>query len=98
MRQNADLTDLVRGRAVTSIEEEQTTVTVVFQDGLVMRIHAEAKVASGIEKLSKVRQVLEEDLSMEIWFEGDRKLVLRLANAGNSVSVRDGANDVVYLG
>lgn len=98
MGQNAGLTGLLRGRAVTSIEEEQTTVTVTFQDGLVMRIHAETKVVPGIEKLSKVNQVLEEDLSMEIWFEGDRKLVVRLANAGNSVSVRDGTNAVVYLG
>jgi hypothetical protein len=98
MRQNADLTALLRGHAVTSIEEEHTTVTITFQDGLVMRIHAEAKVAAGIETLAKVSQVLEEDLSMEIWLEGDRKLVLRLANAGNSVSVRDGANAVVYLG
>lgn len=98
MKQNAQLTDLLRGRAVTSIEEEHTTVTIRFQDGLVMRIDAEAKVASGIEKFSKLSQVLEENLSMEIWFEGDRKLVLRLANPGNAVSVRDEANEVIYLG
>jgi hypothetical protein len=98
MKQNAELTGLLRGRAVTSIEEQHTTVTIMFQDALVMRIHAEAKVASGIEKFSKVSQVLEEDLSMEIWFEDGGKLVLRLANAGNSVSVRDAANEVVYLG
>jgi len=98
MNQNAELTGLLRGRAVTSIEEEHTTVTITFQDALVMRIHAEAKVATGIEKLSKISEVLEEDLSMEIWFEDGDKLVLRLANAGNSVSVRDGANEVVYVG
>jgi hypothetical protein len=98
MKQIAKLTSLLRGRAVTSIEEEHTTVTITFRDALVMRIHAEAKVASGIEKFSKVSEVLEEDLSMEIRFEEDRKLVLRLANAGNSVSVRDEANEVVYLG
>ena len=98
MKQNAELTGLLRGRAVTSIEEEHTTVTITFQDALVMRIHAEAKVASGIKKLSKVREVLEEGLSMEIWFEGDEKLVLRLANPGNAVSVRDRENRVLYLG
>jgi hypothetical protein len=98
MKQNLELTGLLRGRAVTGIEEEHTTVTITFRDGLVMRVHAEAKVASGIERFSKVIEVLQEELSMEIWFEGDRKLVLRLANAGNSVSVRDEANDVVYLG
>jgi hypothetical protein len=98
MKQNAELTALLRGRAVTSIEEEHTMVTITFQDGLVMRIDAEAKLASGIEKFSKVSQVLEGELSMEIRFEDDGKLVLRLANAGNSVSVRDEANEVVYLG
>ena len=98
MKQNAQLTDLLRGRAVTSIEEEHTTVTITFQDALVMRIHAEAKVASGIEKLSKVSRVLEEGPAMEIWFDNDQKLVLRLANAGNAVSVRDEANQVLYLG
>ena len=98
MKQNARLTDLLRGRAVTSIEEEHTTVTITFQDALVMRIHAEGRIASGIEKLSKVREVLEEGLSMEIWFEDDQKLVLRLANPGNAVSVRDEANEVLYLG
>jgi hypothetical protein len=98
MKQNAELTGLLRGRAVTSIEEEHTTVTITFQDALVMRIHAESKIASGIEKFSKVSQVLEEGSSMEIWFEDDRKLVLRLANPGNAVSVRDEANEVIYLG
>ncbi|MBV8900642.1 MAG: hypothetical protein JOY92_11095 [Verrucomicrobia bacterium] len=98
MKQNAELTVLLRGRAVASIEEEQTTVTVTFQDAWVMRIHAEAKIASGIEKFSKISQVLDEDSGMEIRFEGGGQLVLRLANAGNSVSVRDAANEVVYLG
>ena len=98
MKQNVELTGLLRGRAVTSIEEEHTTVTMTFRDGLVMRVHAEAKVVFGVEKFSKVTEVLEEELSMEIRFDEDRKLVLRLANAGNSVSVRDEANEVVYLG
>ena len=98
MKQNAQLTDLLRGRAVTSVEEEHTMVTITFQDALVMRIHAETKIASGIEKLSKVSRVLEDDLGMEIWFENDQKLVLRLANPGNAVSVRDEANEVLYLG
>src|SRR3954451_21558287 len=98
MEPNARLTNLLRDRAVVAIEEAQTVVTITFQDGLVMRINAEAKMGAEVTKLAKISQVFEEVTRMEIWFDGGEKLALRVVNPGNAVSVRDGANRVLYLG
>ena len=98
MRLNKQLSDLLQGRAVVSIEEANTTVVITFQDSLVMRLNAETKGGPEITKLAKVTHVLEEGINMEIGFQEEEKLFLRVVNPGHAVSVRDEANQELYLG
>ena len=95
---NAQLTKLLQGCPLVGIEEDQAITTVTFQGGMVMRINAEVKQDTDIPRLAELEQVLEEGGGMEIRFRGAGKLVLRVVDPGKSVSVRDAANNVVYLG
>ncbi len=97
MAPNDRLTSLLQGLEFASFEELNTTVTVTFMCGHVLRVKGETQNSRPVAAGAKLREVREDEAGMEIVFDQEEPVAVRLANAGHSTSVRDGTGQVVYV-
>jgi hypothetical protein len=98
MTSNQKLTDVIQGRPVADFENANGTVTIRFQDGILMRIRATPAVARDVPPGAKVTEVADGDGELELRLEDGSSIPFTLSDPRNAVSVRDAAGKVLYLG
>ena len=98
MELNGKLTALLSGCALNAVEELDTTVTMSWRDGAVLKVMAESELPINVPTGAALMQIYEEGSGFEMWFERGEKVVLHLVNPGGSVSLRNPEGEVTYLG
>jgi hypothetical protein len=98
MTSNQKLTDVIRGRPVADFENANGTVTIRFQDGMLMRVRATPAVARAMPQGAKVTQVADGDGELELRLEDGSSIPFTLSDPRNAISVWDPAGKVLYLG
>jgi hypothetical protein len=96
MARNQKLTRVIAGRIVKATTVEQGGVLVLFDDQSNMKIKTAGPAT--IPLGGKVKSVHEAKAELKIDFEDGSSAILRLAEPGSSVAVRDKNNVVEYLG
>ena len=98
MEVNQKLTRIIRGRSIELVMQEEGLVTIVFDDYSTMRV----KVAGGptVNTLaeSKIESAGESGADLTLVAEDCGTAILRLAEAGSSITVKDESGQVEYAG
>jgi hypothetical protein len=97
MTPNQKLTDTIQGRPVVDFENANGTVTIRFQDGILMRVRALPAVTGVASPGAKVTQVADGDGNLELRFEDGSSIFVTLSDPRNAVSVRDPDGKILYL-
>ncbi|HEY0792270.1 MAG TPA: hypothetical protein VGD78_14495 [Chthoniobacterales bacterium] len=98
MKLNGKLTALLAGRALNTVEELNTTVTMSWRDGSRLKVMAQSEVPITVPTGAALMQIYEDGPGFELWFDRGEKVVLHLVNPGGSVSLRNPEGEVIYLG
>jgi hypothetical protein len=96
MQLNRKLTKLLKGRRIQSESGDPGAVLIGFEDGstLKLKVAGQATVSVG----AKVKAVHEAGEGFQMDLEGGPPVLVRLANPGSSVALRDKSGTVEYLG
>jgi hypothetical protein len=96
MQLNRKLSKLLKGRTIQSESGDQGQVTITFDDGstLKLKVAGQATVSVG----AKVKAVHESGEQFRVDLEGGSPMLVRLADPGSSVALRDKSGAVEYLG
>ena len=98
MEINEKLTRIIRGRAIGLVTKEEGLVAIVFGDHSTMRV----KVAEGpsVDTLGegKIESAAEVGPELILVDEDSRTAILRLAEPGSSVTVKDKNGQIEYAG
>ncbi len=96
MPRNQKLTNVVAGRTVRVATSEPGKLVILFDDESTMRVKTTGTpdVLAG----AKLRSIQEDGAAFTLQFEDGSTITLELADPGSSVAVRDGKNQVQYLG
>jgi hypothetical protein len=94
---NQQLTKVLKGKTIASIDATASGVTLHFADGAVMtvlgRAQGDAQVPTGT-----VATVQENGAHLSVSFDTGVVIAFALSDPGGSVIVRDAGNRVVYAG
>lgn len=98
MRLNHKLTSTLQGHTIANFETEGGAITVRFNDGTAMRVKGTPQGSVAVPQGGQITQAYEQGDRLGLHFDNQTSMVLQLENPGNAVSVRDGANKVLYMG
>ena len=98
MQINEGLTRVIRGRTIELVSKEEALVVIVFRDHSTMQV----KVAGGptVNMLGegKIESASEDGPELFLVGEDGRTAILRLAEPGSSVTVKNKEGQVEYAG
>jgi hypothetical protein len=89
---------VIQGRPIADFENANGTVTIRFQDGILMRVRATEEAVSAVPRGAKVTHVSGGEGKLELRLEDGATISFALSDPRNAVSVRDPAGNVLYLG
>jgi hypothetical protein len=98
MQVNETLTDLVRGRTIELVTKEEGLVTFVFNDRSTMQVKVTGGPTMNMLGEGRIESVEEEGAEFILFGEDDRRITLRLAAPGSSVTVKNSDGVVEYAG
>ena len=98
MTPNHKLTNALKGRVTSAVEDAPDGLTIHFQDGTTLRLKAKVDPPNPMAPGASVAQAFERQDRLELHFSQGAPAAFTLTNPGNAVAVRDATGNVVYLG
>ena len=98
MVSNHQLTHVLKGRIVQSMEVNASEISIGFFDGSTMKIKIMESNSPPLREQAQIRTISEDRAKLLIECEDDSTFDVTLSEPGNAVSVRDKNNQVEYLG
>lgn len=94
---NQQLTKVLKGKSIASIDMVAASATLHFADGTVMTVLGSAQ-GKAQTPTGRVASVQENDTLLSVAFDTGMSIAFALSDPGGSVIVRDAENRVVYAG
>jgi hypothetical protein len=98
MQINEKLTKIIRGRTIELVSKEEGLVVIVFDDHSVMRVNIAGGPTVNMLGEGKIESAAEDGAELFLVGEDGRTAILRLAEPGSSVIVKDKDDRVEYAG
>ena len=95
---NHKLTNVIKGRVLIASEADLSSLRLTFKDGSTMKVKTVDPLPPKIPEGVQVREISEHGTEFIIGCEDDTTVDLTLAEPGNSVTVRDKAGELEYIG
>jgi hypothetical protein len=98
MQTNETLTDVIRGRTIELVTKDEGLVTITFNDHSTMQVKVLGGPTMNMLGEGRIESVQEDADKLLLVGEGDTAAVLRLANPGASITVKDKDGVAEYAG
>ena len=98
MQMNEALTDIVRGRTIELVTKEEGLVTIVFNDRSKMQVKATGGPTMNMLGEGRIESAAEYAAELTLVGEDGQTAILRLAEPGSSITVKDKDDQVEYAG
>jgi hypothetical protein len=95
MARNQKLTGVIKGRKITSAQNEGDTLSIRFDDGSTMTVRTAAPVGSPIVGIP-VKAVRQRDTTLDLDFENGATMEIKTAEPTSSVMLRDKNHTLEY--
>jgi hypothetical protein len=95
---NDKLTRIVRGRTIQVVAQEEGLVTIVFDDYSTMRVKVAGGPTMNMLAKGRIESVTESGAGLNLVGEDGSTAILRLAEPGCSITVRNESGQVEYVG
>jgi hypothetical protein len=95
---NHELTRVLKGRIVQSMQVDASEVSIGFFDGSTMQIKIMESNSPPLREQAHLRTILEDGVKILIECEDESTFDVTLSEPGNSVSVRNKNHQIEYLG
>jgi hypothetical protein len=98
MTPNHKLTNIIKGRTIQDLQMNAMEVSIRFSDESTMHVKVMESNSPPLKNGARIHAVSEQSVTLIISCEDESQVVLTLADPGSSVTVRDAAGKVEYLG
>ena len=96
MHSNQKLTKIIVGRAISATSQADGLLTIIFDDGSVMKVKVAPSNTNSAATGSKVLQVRQGGTELEMDLEGGNSVKIITAEETSSVMLRDKAGGLEY--
>jgi len=98
MQINEGLTRVIRGRTIELVSKEEALVLIVFHDHSTMEVKVAGGLTVNMLGEGKIESASEDGAELFLVGEDGRTAILRLAEPGSSVTVKNKEDQVEYAG